>query len=69
MDETTKQIVGQLSGLLIQSLFSYMAQAGLSVEEIDTVYATERAEFKRKHPDTLPPPNVSISVDPPMDGE
>ena len=56
MDAVTKQILGQLSGVLVQSLFSYLAQAGLTPDEIDAVYDREREEFRRKHPSTLPPP-------------
>lgn len=57
MDEITRQIIGQISGLAIQSIFTYMAQAGLSSDEIDVLFEIERKEFKRKHPSTLPSPN------------
>lgn len=57
MDEITRQIVGQVSGVLIQSIFTYLAQAGLSPDEIDVVFETSRAEFRRKNPNTLPPPS------------
>lgn len=58
MDAATKQIIGQVSGVLIQGLFSYLAQAGLNPDEIDAVFAREREEFKRKNPNTLPPPSA-----------
>jgi hypothetical protein len=57
MDEVTKQVIGQISGVVIQSIFSYMAQAGMSGNEIDTYFKEQREEFMRKSPTTLPLPS------------
>jgi len=54
MDDVTKQIVGQFTGMLIQSIFTYLMQAGLTSDEIEVLFNKERAEFRKKNPNTLP---------------
>jgi len=68
MDPVTATIISQAATALIQGAFSYMEQAGLSEEEMDALFAKERARFKARHFSFLPPPNLKpsdgISVDP-----
>jgi len=54
MDDTTKQILAQAAGVMINGLFTYLAQQGLSPEEIDHAYQNERQKFMDRRPETLP---------------
>jgi hypothetical protein len=71
MDDVTKQILAQATTALIQGAFTYLAQAGMSGEDIDALFEKERRKFKARHPSQLPKPDTKgeletppISVDP-----
>ena len=54
MDETTKQLLAQAAGAMINGLFTYLSQQGLSAEEIDHAYKNERQKFISRRPENLP---------------
>lgn len=54
MDDDSKQILAQLASVVIQSIFTYLTQKGMSEEDIDQLFAKERQKFKDRNPSTLP---------------
>lgn len=56
MDETTKHLIAQLGTLGIQMFFSWMQQSGKTEEEIEQMYAAEKAKFLARDPKNLPKP-------------
>lgn len=56
MDNQSKQILGQVMIMSIQHLFSMMAMAGKSPEEIDQLLKVELDKFNQRKIEDLPLP-------------
>jgi hypothetical protein len=46
----------ELGKLALQSYFQYARMSGMTPEEIDAAYTSEKARFESNAPDTLPEP-------------
>ena len=54
MDDNTKQVISQAASVMISGLFTYLSQQGLSDEEIDASFESERTKFLARKPENLP---------------
>ena len=54
MDAATGAILIEIAKGLVQVFFSLLQRAGMTAEEIDLIYSTEKATFLANKPELLP---------------
>lgn len=56
MDDTAKQVLGQVLILSIQHLFTMLSMSGMTQEEMEKLFNSELEKFKARPIEDLPEP-------------